>query len=49
MSIFLIKLIAAASMLLDHTGMILFPDVLWLRIAGQTAATWSDAGTAGSG
>ena len=37
MSIFLIKLIAAASMLLDHTGMILFPDVLWLRIAGRLA------------
>lgn len=37
MSIFVIKLIAAASMLLDHTGMILFPDVLWLRIVGRLA------------
>ena len=37
MSIFLIKLIAAASMLLDHIGMILFPNVLWLRIAGRLA------------
>ena len=37
LSIFLIKLIAAASMLLDHIGMILFPNVLWLRIAGRLA------------
>ncbi len=37
MSVFCIKLIAAASMLLDHTGMILFPDVQWLRIVGRLA------------
>ncbi|MBQ1231934.1 MAG: hypothetical protein IIX86_00230 [Clostridia bacterium] len=37
MSIFWIKIIASISMLLDHTGMILFPDVLWLRILGRVA------------
>ncbi len=36
-SVFWIKIIASISMLLDHTGMILFPDVLWLRIAGRIA------------
>ena len=35
MSIFWIKIIASISMLLDHTGMILFPDELWLRILGR--------------
>ena len=35
MSVFWIKIIAALTMLLDHTGMILFPDVLWLRIVGR--------------
>ena len=37
MSVFWIKIIASISMLLDHTGMILFPNVLWLRIAGRIA------------
>ena len=37
MSIFWIKIIAAASMLADHAGMILFPDVTWLRIIGRLA------------
>jgi hypothetical protein len=37
MSIFWIKMLAALSMLLDHTGLILFPDVLWLRIVGRLA------------
>jgi hypothetical protein len=36
-SVFWIKLIAAASMLVDHMGMILFPDVLWMRIVGRLA------------
>ncbi len=31
----LLKLIAALTMLVDHTGMILFPNVLWLRIIGR--------------
>ena len=35
MSVFWIKIIASVSMLLDHTGMILFPDALWLRILGR--------------
>ena len=35
MSIFWIKIIASISMLLDHTGMILFPGELWLRILGR--------------
>ncbi len=35
MSIFWIKIVASISMLLDHTGMILFPDALWLRILGR--------------
>lgn len=37
MSIFWIKMLAALSMLLDHMGLILFPDVLWLRIVGRLA------------
>ena len=37
MSVFWIKIVAALSMLLDHTGMILFPDVQWLRIVGRLA------------
>lgn len=37
MSVFWIKLIAAISMLIDHAGMILFPDVLWMRIVGRLA------------
>lgn len=35
MSIFWIKIIASVSMLLDHTGMILFPGAWWLRILGR--------------
>lgn len=37
MSVFWIKIIAAASMLLDHTGMILFPEAAWMRILGRLA------------
>lgn len=37
MSIFWIKIIAAVSMLIDHAGMILFPDALWMRIVGRLA------------
>ena len=32
-----LKIIAALSMLLDHTGLILFPDVEFLRIIGRLA------------
>lgn len=32
-----LKIIAAVSMLLDHIGMVFFPNVLWLRIAGRLA------------
>lgn len=32
-----LKLIAAAAMLIDHTGMLLFPDALWMRIVGRLA------------
>ncbi len=35
MSVFWIKMIASISMLLDHTGMILFPDMVWLRVLGR--------------
>ncbi len=37
MSSFWIKIIAAAAMLADHVGMILFPDAIWLRIIGRLA------------
>ncbi|MBQ7378168.1 MAG: hypothetical protein IJW70_12205 [Clostridia bacterium] len=37
MSSFWIKIIAAAAMLADHAGMILFPDAIWLRIIGRLA------------
>ena len=37
MSIFWIKILAALSMLLDHMGLILFPEVAWLRIVGRLA------------
>lgn len=37
MSIFWIKIIAAVSMLADHAGMILFPEISWLRIIGRLA------------
>lgn len=32
-----LKLLAAFSMLLDHIGVILLPDMIWLRIAGRLA------------
>lgn len=37
MSIFWIKMLAALTMLLDHMGLILFPDLAWLRIVGRIA------------
>ena len=33
----MLKLIAALSMLLDHMGILLFPQQVWLRIAGRLA------------
>jgi hypothetical protein len=33
----MVKAVAASSMLLDHIGIVLFPYVLWLRIAGRLA------------
>lgn len=33
----LIKLVAVVSMILDHTGVIFFPSVLWLRLLGRLA------------
>ena len=32
-----LKLIASASMLIDHIGMVLFPGVTWLRVVGRLA------------
>ena len=32
-----LKLIAALTMLLDHVGLVLFPQVLWLRVVGRLA------------
>ena len=32
-----LKLIAALSMLIDHAGLVLFPDVLFLRVLGRLA------------
>ncbi len=32
-----IKIIAALAMLVDHAGLILFPDQLWMRIVGRIA------------
>lgn len=32
-----LKLLAAVTMLIDHTGAILFPQVMWLRIVGRLA------------
>ena len=37
MSALILKLIAAASMLADHTGLMLFPDIEMLRIVGRLA------------
>lgn len=33
----MLKLVAAITMLIDHTGAILFPQILWLRIVGRLA------------
>lgn len=35
MSGFILKLIAAATMLIDHAGFLLFPGQLWMRIIGR--------------
>jgi len=32
-----LKIIAMVSMLLDHVGLMLFPQVRWLRIVGRLA------------
>ena len=32
-----LKIIAAVSMLLDHAGLLLFPEAMWLRIIGRMA------------
>lgn len=33
----MLKIIAAVTMLLDHMGLLLFPDALWMRIVGRLA------------
>ena len=33
----LIKLVAVLTMVVDHTGVIFFPGVLWLRVIGRIA------------
>lgn len=37
MTVFVLKIIAVVSMLIDHTGAVLFPENLWLRIIGRLA------------
>lgn len=37
MSGFLLKLIAAVTMLIDHAGLVLFPQASWMRIVGRLA------------
>jgi len=37
MTVYALKLIAAASMLIDHIGVSLFPDQIWMRVAGRLA------------
>ena len=37
MSSFKLKLIAISTMLIDHIGVILFPNILWLRLIGRLA------------
>lgn len=37
MSTFVLKLIAASSMLIDHIGYLFFDDMQWLRIVGRLA------------
>jgi len=34
---FILKLIAAASMLIDHAGLVLFPQAGWMRVVGRLA------------
>lgn len=37
MSGFVLKLIAAVSMLIDHAGLLLFPEQDWMRLVGRLA------------
>ena len=37
MSSFKLKMIAITTMLIDHIGVILFPNILWLRLIGRLA------------
>lgn len=37
MSGFLLKLLAAITMLIDHAGLLLFPGVQWMRVVGRIA------------
>mgnify|MGYP002512812198 CR=1 FL=1 len=37
MSACILKLLAAACMLIDHAGMLLFPDKMWMRAVGRLA------------
>ncbi len=37
MSGFLLKLLALVTMLIDHTGHVLFPGVMWMRYIGRLA------------
>lgn len=37
MSGFQLKLLAMLTMLIDHTGMVLFPELTWMRVVGRLA------------
>ena len=37
MSSFKLKLVAITTMLIDHIGVIIFPNILWLRLIGRLA------------
>ena len=37
MSSFKLKLVAITTMLIDHIGVIIFPNILWLRLLGRLA------------
>ena len=37
MSSFLLKIIAAVTMLIDHAGLMLFPQATWMRAVGRLA------------
>ena len=37
MSAFVLKLLAAACMLIDHAGLLLFPSQTWMRAVGRLA------------